>query len=65
MAPASRATNPKKRNRYNDQGELLPGIREVRKIRAKLRAAQREGASEEALAGLRLALKKQKAQAKK
>jgi hypothetical protein len=57
-------TNPKKKNRYPEQGILLPGIRAVREIRARLMKAQKEGAPEEELKKLRLELKTRKAAGK-
>ncbi len=53
-------TNPKKKNRFTEQGILLPGIRAVRALRAKLMKAQNEGAPDEELTRLRLELKKKK-----
>jgi hypothetical protein len=61
MAKTKTNTNPKKKNRFSDQGVLHPGIKKVRKARVKLMAAARSGAPEEELQKLRLELKKLKA----
>jgi len=58
MGKQARNTNPKKRNRYTDEGVLLPGIEQVRELRKKLMRAQRAGAPESDLEQLRAALKK-------
>lgn len=65
MAKAKRNTNPKKKNRFSDQGILLPGVRAVREVRSQLLAAQRAGAPEEELQALRLKLKEKRAAGKK
>ena len=57
---ARQNTNPKKRNRHSDQGELLLGIRQVRELRKKLMRAQSMGAPDDELEQLRVALKKSK-----
>ena len=64
MAKKTSNKNPKKKNRYPDQGPLLPGIRKVREIRTRLLKAQAQGAPEEELQALRGELRKQKAAGK-
>ncbi len=64
MASPREGVSPKKRNRYTDQGSLHPGIKKVRKLRARLIAAQKGGVPEEVLEKLRLDLKEAKAAGK-
>ncbi len=64
MAKKTRNKNPKKKNRYSEQGPLLPGISKVREIRTRLQKAQEQGAPVEELQALRLELRKQKATGK-
>jgi len=64
MAGHTEGVNPKKKNRFTDQGSLHPGIKKVRKLRLKLLAAQKSGAPEEDLEKLRLELKQAKAAGK-
>jgi len=64
MARRKRTTNPKRKNRYSDQGDLLPGIRAVREVRTRLMNAQRQGAPEEELQALRRELREKKRVAK-
>lgn len=60
MAEQTQGVNPKKKNRYTDQGSLHSGIRAVRKLRAQLLAAQKAGSPQEELDRLRLELKEAK-----
>lgn len=64
MAGRTHNKNPKKKNRYPDQGPLLPGIRAVREVRTRLLNAQERGAPPEELEALRAELKKKKAAGK-
>lgn len=60
MARKKPNTNPKKKNRYDDHGDLLVGIEKVRKLRKNLMKAQKSGETEEVLEKLRLELRQAK-----